>query len=148
MHCFKCGATLPPEAAACPACGASTLYNVTASTPETFNVRPDPAVPGNTGEEQAPPPVVSGEGETPHIERTILPQPPHRETAESKNVEHTVLQQPSPPDTPTPPIERTVLQQPPQPAPPSSSPAWQQPQPMQGQQPFPGQQPPQQAPWH
>src|SRR2546421_11869035 len=97
MHCIKCGATLPPEAATCPACGAATPYNVTASTPEAFNAGPDPAVPDNTSEKQAPP-VVSQGGETPQVERTVL-------------------QQPSPPDIPAPqaPVERTVLQQPPQP---------------------------------
>ncbi len=168
MHCFKCGKTLPPEAATCPSCGAATPYNVTASTPGAFNARPDSAVPDNTGEEQAPP-VVSQGGETPQIERTVLQQPPQPEPAESKNVERTALQQPSPPDIPAPQavVERTVLQQPPQPdkaqstpaqqqgspqpAPPSSSPTWQPPSLMPGQpgaaQPQQGQSWPQQGPW-
>src|SRR5260221_4071208 len=145
MHCFKCGATLPPEAATCPACGAATPYNVTASTPEAFSARPD--VPDNSGEEQTPPPVVSEGGETPPVERTVLQQPPQPEAAESKSVERTVLQEPSPQGTPAPQavIERTMLQQSPrpgmaqsaplpqqgspQPTPSSSSPAWRQPGP-------------------
>src|SRR6266702_3660611 len=166
MHCFKCGTTLPPGVATCPACGAATPYNVTASTPEAFSARP--AVPDNSGEEQTPPPVVSEGGETPPVERTVLQQPPQPEAAESKSVERTVLQQPSPPDMPAPQavIERTVLQQPPQldmaqsapppqqeaqPTPPPSSPAWQQPgpsQPLPGPQAQPGSaQPPQGQPW-
>src|SRR6266699_2607614 len=130
MHCFKCGTTLPPGVATCPACGAATPYNVTASTPEAFSARP--AVPDNSGEEQTPPPVVSEGGETPPVERTVLQQPPQPEAAESKSVERTVLQQPSPPDLPAPQAQ------------PGSA------QPPQGQpwpQPFPGQQQPQQGPW-
>src|SRR5216683_1650980 len=184
MHCFKCGTTLPPGVATCPTCGTATPYNVTASTPEAFSAKLDSNIPDNSGEEQAPPPVVSEGGETPPVERTVLQQPPQPEAVESKSVERTVLQEPSPQGTPAPQavVERTVLQQPPQPdmaqspseqqlgspqpAPPSSSPSWQQPgpsqplpgpqaqpgsaQPPQGQpwpQPFPGQQPPQQGPW-
>src|SRR5216683_1636389 len=182
MHCFKCGTTLPPGVATCPTCGTATPYNVTASTPEAFSAKLDSNIPDNSGEEQAPPPVVSEGGETPPVERTVLQQPPQPEAVESKSVERTVLQEPSPQGTPAPQavVERTVLQQPPQPdmaqspseqqlgspqpAPPSSSPSWQQPgpsqplpgpqaqpgsaQPPQGQpwpQPFPGQQPPQQG---
>src|SRR5260221_1935558 len=139
MHCFKCGATLPPEAATCPTCGAATPYNVTFSTPEAFSAGPD--VPDNSGEEQAPPPVISEGEETPPVERTVLQQPPQPEAAVSKSIERTVLQEPSPQGTPAPQavVERTVLQQPPQPdmapprqgspqpTPPSSSLAWQQP---------------------
>ncbi len=33
MHCIQCGTALPPAIATCPACGASTPYNVTASSP-------------------------------------------------------------------------------------------------------------------
>src|SRR6266700_2054490 len=129
MHCFKCGKTLPPEAATCPSCGAATPYNVTASTPGAFNARPDSAVPDNTGEEQAPP-VVSQGGETPQVERTVLQQPPQPDKAQSTPAQ----QQGSP-----------------QPAPPSSSPTWQPPSLMPGQpgaaQPQQGQSWPQQGPW-
>jgi hypothetical protein len=40
MHCIKCGSALPPETATCPACGASTPYNVTASTPASDETPP------------------------------------------------------------------------------------------------------------
>ena len=35
MHCIQCGTALPSAMATCPACGASTPYNVTASSVET-----------------------------------------------------------------------------------------------------------------
>lgn len=43
MHCIKCGTALPPETATCPACGTSTPYNVTTSTPQIIDVEETPS---------------------------------------------------------------------------------------------------------